>query len=146
MRSECCLDVMVMPPCGFIPNEPKTTCCCCCQNLTDFSQQATLHQMPEKRRCIETLIIWIFCFHSFKIKRVKKDFRITTKAVLHQISFKKYAKSWVRLRGPVIQANGRLTFEDDLRSGGLLCFISMNASVRTELADSMVTPGEPGGD
>ena len=54
--------------------------------------------------------------------------------------------SWVRLRGPVIQANGRLTFEDDLRSGGLLCFISMNASVCTELADSMVTPGEPGGD
>ena len=54
--------------------------------------------------------------------------------------------SWVSLRGPVIQANGRLTFEDDLRSGGLLCFISMNASVRTELADSMVTPGEPGGD
>ena len=48
--------------------------------------------------------------------------------------------------GPVIQANGRLTFEDDLRSGGLLCFISMNASVRTELANSMVTPGEPGGD
>ena len=54
--------------------------------------------------------------------------------------------SWVRLRGPVIQANGRLIFEDVLRSGGLLCFISMNASVRTELADSMVTPGEPGGD
>ena len=24
--------------------------------------------------------------------------------------------------GPVIQANGWLTFEDDLRSGGLLCF------------------------
>ena len=48
--------------------------------------------------------------------------------------------------GPVSQANGRLTFEDDLRSGGLLYFISMNASVRTELADSMVTPGEPGGD
>ena len=45
---------------------------------------------------------------------------------------------------PVIQANGRLIFEDDLRSGGLLCFISMNASVRTELADSMVTLGEPG--
>ena len=30
--------------------------------------------------------------------------------------------SWVHLRGPVIQANGRLTFEDDLRSGDLLCF------------------------
>ena len=43
----------------------------------------------------------------------------------------------VRLRGPVIQANGRLTFEDDLRSGGLLCFISMNVSVRTELADTV---------
>ena len=48
--------------------------------------------------------------------------------------------------GPVIQANWRLTFEDDLRSGGLLYFILMNVSVRTELADSMVTPGEPGGD
>ena len=48
--------------------------------------------------------------------------------------------------GPVIQANGRLTFEDDLRSGGLLCFISINASVHTELVNSMVTPGEPGGE
>mgnify|MGYP001418947778 CR=1 FL=1 len=48
--------------------------------------------------------------------------------------------------GAVIQANGRLTIEDDLRSGGLLCFISMNASVRTELANSTVTPGEPEGD
>ena len=52
--------------------------------------------------------------------------------------------SLVHLRGPVIQANGRLTFEDDLRSGGLLCFISIKASVRTELANSMVTPGKPG--
>ena len=48
--------------------------------------------------------------------------------------------------GPVIQANGRLTFEDDLRSGGLLSLVSMNASICTELADSMVTPGEPGDD
>ena len=48
--------------------------------------------------------------------------------------------------GPVIQANGRLTFEDDLRSGGLLCFISINASVHTELANSMVTLEDPGGD
>ena len=48
--------------------------------------------------------------------------------------------------GPIFQANGRLTFEDDLRSGGLLCFISMNASVCIVLADSMVTPGEPGSD
>ena len=30
--------------------------------------------------------------------------------------------SWVCLRAPVIQANGRLTFEDDLWSGGLLYF------------------------
>ena len=48
--------------------------------------------------------------------------------------------------GPVIQANGRLTFEDDLRSGGVLCFISMNPRIRAELADNMVTPGEPRGD
>ena len=70
----------------------------------------------------------------------------TNFSLLFRIILIPFLKSWVRLRGPVIQANGRLTFEDDLRSGGLLCFISMNASVRTELADSMVTPGEPGGD
>ena len=52
-----------------------------------------------------------------------------------------YLTCWVHFRGPVIQANGRLTFEDDFRSGGLLCFISMNAIVHTELADSMVTLG-----
>ena len=57
-----------------------------------------------------------------------------------------YSAELGSVAGPVIQANVRLKFEDDLRSGGLLCFISMNASVRTELADSMVTPGEPGGD
>ena len=56
------------------------------------------------------------------------------------------ADSLVHLRGPVIQPNERLTFEDDLRSGGLLCFISMSASVRPELADSIVTPGKPRGD
>ena len=47
--------------------------------------------------------------------------------------------------GPVIQANGRLTFEDDLRSGGLLYFTTQLTSVRTELAGSMVTLREPGG-
>ena len=41
--------------------------------------------------------------------------------------------------GPVIQANKRLTFEGDLRSRGLLYFTTQKTSVRTELADSMVT-------
>ena len=40
--------------------------------------------------------------------------------------------------------NGRLTFEDDLRSGVLLCYTTKRTSVRTGLADSMVTLGEPG--
>ena len=47
--------------------------------------------------------------------------------------------------GPVIQANGRLMFENDLRSGGLLYFTAQRTSVRTEFADSMVNMGEPGG-
>ena len=57
-------------------------------------------------------------------------------------------QNWIKLgsvAGPVIQANGRLTFEDDLRSGGLLYFTTQWTSVRTELADSMVNLGEPGG-
>ena len=66
--------------------------------------------------------------------------------VLFTLTVHKNKQSWVRLRKPVIQANGRLTYEDDLRSGGLLCFISMNASVCTELADSMVTTRKPWGD
>ena len=48
--------------------------------------------------------------------------------------------------GLVIQANGRLKFEDDLRSGGLQYFTSQWTSVCNELADSLVTLGEPGGD
>ena len=50
---------------------------------------------------------------------------------------------WGFVAGPVSQANGRLSFEDDLRSGGLLYCVSQQTSVRTELADSMVTLGEP---
>ena len=46
--------------------------------------------------------------------------------------------------GPVIQANGRQTFGDGLRSGGLLCFTTQWASVHTVLANSMVTLGKPG--
>ena len=53
-------------------------------------------------------------------------------------------RCWVCCCGPVIQANGRLTFEDDLRSWGLLCFTTQWTSVRTELVNSMVTLGEPG--
>ena len=33
-----------------------------------------------------------------------------------------FASKLESIAGPVIQANGRLTFEDDLRSGGLLYF------------------------
>ena len=43
--------------------------------------------------------------------------------------------------GPVIQANGRLTFEDDLRSGGLF-YTSLHCEPMSAL--SMVTLGEPG--
>ena len=45
--------------------------------------------------------------------------------------------------GPVNQANGRLSFEDDLKSGGLLYCVSQRTSIHTELADSMVTLEEP---
>ena len=51
---------------------------------------------------------------------------------------------WVRLHGHVIQANGRLTFGDDLGSGCLLCLTTQWNSVRTGLANSVVTLGEPG--
>ena len=45
----------------------------------------------------------------------------------------------------VNQGNERLTFENDLRSGGLAHFTAQWTSVHTELANSMVTLGEPGG-
>ena len=45
--------------------------------------------------------------------------------------------------GPVIQANWRLIFEDDLRLGGLLCFTTQWTSVFTGLAEGMVTLKEP---
>ena len=49
--------------------------------------------------------------------------------------------------GPVIKANGRLTFDDGLRSGGLLHLTEpYSTRICTELADSMVTLREPRGD
>ena len=42
--------------------------------------------------------------------------------VLHTQHTIRFDKKLGSVAGPVIQANGRLTFEDDLRSGGLLCF------------------------
>ena len=46
---------------------------------------------------------------------------------------------WALFRGSVIQANGRLAFEDGLRYGGLLHCASHGTSVRTILADIMDT-------
>ena len=43
--------------------------------------------------------------------------------------------------GFVNQANGRLSFEDDLSSGGLLYWVSQWTSVRTELADKKAIHG-----
>ena len=57
-----------------------------------------------------------------------------------------YIKVWGELgsvAGPVIQANGRLSFEDDLRSGGLLYCVSQSTSIHTELPDRKVILGEP---
>ena len=44
-------------------------------------------------------------------------------------SIYEFESSWGLLRLPVIQANGRLTFEDDLRSGGLLYFTTLHRGV-----------------
>ena len=59
-----------------------------------------------------------------------------------------YIKVWGELRsvaGPVIQANWRLSFEDDLRAGGLLYCVSQWTSIRTELADTVWSLwGNPG--
>ena len=46
--------------------------------------------------------------------------------------------------GPVIQVNGRLTFEDDLRLGGLL-YTSMHSEPALVLSLRMVTLGKSGG-
>ena len=46
-----------------------------------------------------------------------------------------YIRNWVHLRGPVIQANGKLTFEDDLRSGGQeVCYISLHSKPASALS------------
>ena len=50
--------------------------------------------------------------------------------------------SWALLRESVIQANGRLPFEDGSRSGGLLHCVSHCISFRTKLADIMDTLGK----
>ena len=63
------------------------------------------------------------------MNRAKREVGITSPLQFTKSLDLSYVVSWVRLPGPVIQANRRLTFEDDLRSEGQLCFISMNASL-----------------
>ena len=76
------------------------------------------------------------------IVEVKKNFWYVAKSEIFLYFTKNKATTWSVNK--IIPSWVRLTFEDDLRSGGLPCFISMNASIPTELADSMVTPWEPG--
>ena len=70
--------------------------------------------------------IHLFFLGSDPVPVISEPSLIGKNVLLHCKSFQgNYSDckvSWVRLRGPVIQANGRLTYEDDLRSGGLLCF------------------------
>jgi hypothetical protein len=54
--------------------------------------------------------------YSPKVTKVKKKKKLSNKN-----NIKRYLKLG-SVAGPVIQANGRLTFKDDLRSGGLLYF------------------------
>ena len=72
-------------------------------------------------KCPNWCRTWNICFHLiFSWKMLKPNFAFWD--ILMLLRCLNSQESWVRLRGPVIQANGRLTFEDDLRSGGLLCF------------------------
>ena len=74
------------------------------------------------------LVVFRFCFLFFLAKSFcQQDTEETSNRIIcltiHIVRDKgnKYILiSWIRLRGPVIQANGRLTYEDDMRSGGLL--------------------------
>ena len=58
------------------------------------------------------------------------------------VKFSSQIKLQGSVSGPVIQANGRLKFEDDLRSGCLHYCVSKWISVHTDFADQMVTLGE----
>ena len=89
---------------------------------------------------------WPLCtiwqtFVSYIYKFIKDKFLLSKNKVERYEMKKKLGF----VASPVIQANGRLTFEDDLRSGGLLYFTTQWTSVHTELANSMVNLGEPGG-
>ena len=66
-----------------------------------------------------SLVIQITVYRS--LKRLGPR-HINQMIIPNQVIVFKTVISWVRLQRPVIQANGRLIFEDDLRSGGLLDF------------------------
>ena len=65
---------------------------------------------------LNSYLILTFFLHCTTLTEVTKVLKKSTK----YFWVDKNCLSWVRLRGPVIQANGTLTFEDDLRSGGSL--------------------------
>ena len=77
------------------------------------------------------------------------------KQPLYPYSYRQWVEPWVIMwhrpvgmwcvECHVNQGNGRLTFENDLRSGGLAHFTAEWTSVHTELANSMVFQEEPMG-
>ena len=70
------------------------------------------------------IFLWIFLTHLNSLSELRQ----IVFCFLFNLPFKLQRKNLYLLTelgsfaGPLIQANGRLTFEDDLRSGGLLYF------------------------
>ena len=93
---------------------------------------------------IPFLFGWLVASGGFQAT-VPYKWSILSKFRVNQVNWYQFIQKLGSVVGTVIQANGRLPFEDNLRSGGLLYFTTKWTSVRTELADSMVNLGEPGG-
>ena len=70
-------------------------------------------QKAFKAICIRESPFLMFFIPKLMIHNVCTKLKIVGISLIHKLG---------SVGGPVIQANGRLTFEDDLRSGGLLYF------------------------
>ena len=109
-------------------------------NATEVSQPEELEDQPAWLHMYTYHAWWSIKNKPFLLHSVPSwpDNALACKMILKMIELGS-------VTGPVLQANGRLTFEDDLRSGSLLYFTTQWNRVHTELADSMVTLGEPEG-
>ena len=75
-----------------------------------------------RRTLLDVYLLFFYSAWAYSIKTKLQTCNLQTGQSISYKCVNQFLLKLGSVAGPVIQANGRLAFEDDLRSGGRLCF------------------------